>query len=68
MSAPVIVTISAATIARLEHDIHIGYYLVKQLSEAGAPVVGTVWPRFASGTLVCTTDPATGGQTWMWQP
>lgn len=68
MSTPVAITVSHATLARLEHDIHVGFYLANALRDAGAPVIGSVWPRVAFGTLILAVDPASGDLTATWVP
>ncbi len=68
MNTPVAITISAAKLAHLQHDVHVGHYIANALREAGAPVVGFVWPRFTSGTLISSVDPVSHDHTYTWMP
>lgn len=68
MSTPVAITVPAAKIAHLRHDIHVGYYVANALREAGAPIVGSVWPRVESGTLITAVDPMSHDLTLTWVP
>lgn len=61
------VRISASKIVQLEHDIHIANYVMKQLKEAGIPIVGTVLPRVETGTLSQSIDEFdTGDWVYAW--
>lgn len=61
------VRIDPAVWAALGHDIHRGIYLVKQLREAGVPVVGSIWPiGVEHGSLHMATDPVFDELVWTW--
>lgn len=69
MSTTIEVSLDPETLKRLDHDIHAGIYLLKQLRERGVPVIGSIWPiGVEHGTLTLSVDAVFGDRTWTWKP
>jgi formylglycine-generating enzyme required for sulfatase activity len=45
------------------HDVHHGVAVLKELREAGVPVVGALWPRAVEHGVLTLT-----GNTYEWTP
>jgi hypothetical protein len=62
------VTIDERTWKWLEHDVHRGAHLVRELRAAGVPVSGAIWPHVTQGTLSQTYDDLLGVFVWTFVP
>ena len=61
------VRIPARMLEKIEHEVHTGIYTLKQLREAGVPVVGVLWlGSVERGALTVEDDLATGDRLYTW--
>jgi hypothetical protein len=62
------VRLTPAKLAQLDHEVHIANWVLAQLKEAGAPVIGTLLPRIVTGTLTISCDEFdTGDYIYRWR-
>lgn len=61
----VTVEIPARELNRFDNEVLKGDYVLKKLRRAGIPVVGSIWPRGATGglTMICSDA---GDLTFNW--
>jgi hypothetical protein len=67
---PITVRVSHAKIKSLEHEVHIGNFVLGKLREAGMPVRGNLFLVLPeSGTITVENDDLADDEyVWTWRP